>query len=122
MNLLDIVMPNRGTHHITDAVHRITQAVADTLHSPSGVSEVTDTIDSIATLPDSANVTVVGMGADGSSSAILNLADVAPLPTDVVTQDGGSLTGTVIAIIVVVLALSLCFHFVFKYRKSIRKK
>ena len=119
MLLLDIAYPGRFPRRIPDTLRRVRKVITDIIQ-PSGKTEVSDTIDSVAPAQDSANCIVNNLSVtDGGSSAV-QLADVAPIPPEPSLLGGDDMTTTVLAIVAVVAALSLCLHFVLRYRRATR--
>ena len=117
MILLDIAYPGRLPRHLPDTIRRIKRVIIDTIQ-PSGKTEVPDTIDSVAPAQDSASYIVNNLSVgDGGSSAV-QLADVAPIPSDPIVLASDDTTTTILAIVAVLVALSLCLHFVMRYRRT----
>ena len=93
MLLLDIILEPRRI----DTARIITKPIIrDTVPAPA------DTTDSVAT-----TVNMIGENQQ--------VADVAPIPTNFLGMTGDGLVWT---ILVVLVALSLCFYFVRKYRRT----
>jgi len=121
MLLLDIAYPGRLPRHLPDTLRRVKRVIVDTIQ-PSGKTEVPDTIDSVAPAQDSASCIVNHLSAtDGGSSAV-QLADVAPLPPDTSVLGSDDMTTTILAIVAVLAALSLCLHFVLRYRRATKNE
>jgi hypothetical protein len=105
MTLLDIILePNFPDTFRSAPKPVVPDTVIPTAPKPVVPDTVipTDTTDTVATI---SNVI------DGN----LQIADVAPLPSGILGMAGDHLLWTVI---VVLVALSLCFYFVRKYRKT----
>ena len=93
MLLLDVILEPR---RVPDTVRAIPKPIVrDTLPVPE---DTTDTVTSVAN--------VIGGN--------LQTADIAPHPSGSLEMAGGNLLWT---IVIVLVALSLCFYFVRKYRK-----
>ena len=121
MLLLDIAYPRRLPRNLPDTLRRVRKVIIDTIQ-PSGKTEVPDTIDSVAPAQDSASCIVNNLSAtDGGSSAV-QLADVAPLPPDPSVLGSDDMTTTILTIVAVLAALSLCLHFVLRYRRATKNE
>jgi hypothetical protein len=119
MLLLDIAYPKRLPRNLPDTLRRVKKVIVDTIQ-PSGKTEVSDTIDSVAPAQDSASCIVNNLSVtDGGSSAV-QLADVAPIPPDTSVLGSNDMTTMIIAVVAVLAALSLCLHFVLRYRRATR--
>jgi hypothetical protein len=120
MLLLDIAYPGRFPRHLPDTLRRVKKVIIDTIQ-PSGKTEMPDTIDSVPPAQDSASYIVNNLSiGDGGSSAV-QLADVAPIPPDTSLLGSDDWSTTILAIVAVLAALSLCLHFVMRYRRSLDK-
>lgn len=121
MLLLDIAYPRRLPRNLPDTLRRVRKVIIDTIQ-PSGKTEVPDTIDSVAPAQDSASCIVNNLSAtDGGSSAV-QLADVAPLPPDPSVLGSDDMTTTILTIVAVFVALSLCLHFALRYRRATKNE
>ncbi len=121
MLLLDIAYPRRLPRNLPDTLRRVRKVIIDTIQ-PSGKTEVPDTIDSVASAQDSASCIVNNLSAtDGGSSAV-QLADVAPLPPDPSVLGSDDMTTTILTIVAVFVALSLCLHFALRYRRATKNE
>ena len=121
MLLLDIAYPRRLPRNLPDTLRRVRKVIIDTIQ-PSGKTEVPDTIDSVAPAQDSASCIVNNLSAtDGGSSAV-QLADVAPLPPDTSVLGSDDMTTTILTIVAVFVALSLCLHFALRYRRATKNE
>ncbi len=121
MLLLDIAYPRRLPRNLPDTLRRVRKVIIDTIQ-PSGKTEVPDTIDSVAPAQDSASCIVNNLSAtDGGASAV-QLADVAPLPPDPSVLGSDDMTTTILTIVAVFVALSLCLHFALRYRRATKNE
>ncbi len=121
MLLLDIAYPRRLPRNLPDTLRRVRKVIIDTIQ-PSGKTEVPDTIDSVAPAQDSASCIVNNLSMSNGASPAVQLADGAPLPPETSTLGSDDMTTTILAIVAVVAALSLCLHFVLRYRRATKNE
>ena len=121
MLLLDVAYPGRFPRRIPDTLRRVRKVITDTIQ-PSGKTEVSDTIDSVAPAQDSASCIVNHLSLGDGGSPAVQLADVAPLPPEPSLLGGDDMTTTVLAIVAVLAALSLCLHFALRYRRAAKNE
>jgi hypothetical protein len=121
MLLLDIAYPGRLPRHLPDTLRRVKKVIIDTIQ-PLGKTEVPDTIDSVPPVQDSARYIVNNLSVTDGGSSSVQLADVAPIPPETSVLGSDDMTTTILAIVAVLAALSLCLHFVFRYRRATRSE